>query len=226
MGSINWGLAVESFPILLQGAKITIELTVASVFFGMILGLFLALGRMAHNKIIKSFCAAYIDFFRGTPLLAQIFLIYFGVPQLFGFKPPDNYEYIAGTVALSLNCAAYTAEIFRSGIQSIDYGQTEAARSLGMSHAQAMRYIILPQAFKVVIPPLGNEFIAMLKDSSLVAIIAIEDLLYTGKIIVGRTFQPMPIYLTVALMYLCMTMALSILVNYTEKRLGKSDIRK
>lgn len=226
MGSINWGLAVESFPILLQGAKITIELTVASVFFGMILGLFLALGRMAHNKIIKSFCAAYIDFFRGTPLLAQIFLIYFGVPQLFGFKSPDNYEYIAGIVALSLNCAAYTAEIFRSGIQSIDYGQTEAARSLGMSHAQAMRYIILPQAFKVVVPPLGNEFIAMLKDSSLVAIIAIEDLLYTGKIIVGRTFQPMPIYLTVALMYLCMTMALSILVNYTEKRLGKSDIRK
>jgi polar amino acid transport system permease protein len=102
----------------------------------------------------------------------------------------------------------------------------EAARSLGMSPAQAMRYIILPQAVKVVIPPLGNEFIAMLKDSSLLAIIAIEDLMYTGKIIAGRTFQPMPVFLMVAVMYLVMTMALSMLVNYTEKRLGKSDIRK
>jgi len=124
---------------------------------------------------------------------------------------------------LSLNCGAYTAEIFRSGIQSIDYGQAEAARSLGMSHFQSMRYIILPQAFKVVVPPLGNEFIAMLKDSSLLAIIAIEDLMYTGKIIAGRTFQALPIFMMVAVMYLAMTMALSMLVNYTEKRLSKSD---
>jgi glutamine transport system permease protein len=220
---IKWGLAIEAFPILLQGAKITIEFTVVSVFFGAILGLFFALGRMSKNKIIKYICAAYIDFFRGTPLLVQILIIYIGVPQLFGFSMPDNYQYIAGFVALSLNCGAYTAEIFRSGIQSIDPGQTEAARSLGMSHYQCMRYIVLPQAFKVVVPPLGNEFIAMLKDSSLLAFIAIEDLLYSGKIVVGRTFQPMPIYLTVALMYLCMTMVLSMLVNYTEKRLGKSD---
>lgn len=221
--TINWGLAIESFPILLQGAKITLEFTVVSVFFGAILGLFFALGRMSHNYIIKKLCAAYIDFFRGTPLLVQILIIYVGVPQLFGFSMPDNYQYIAGFTALSLNCGAYTAEIFRSGIQSIDPGQFEAARSLGMSHYQAMRYIILPQAFKVVVPPLGNEFIAMLKDSSLLAFIAIEDLLYTGKIIVGRTFQSMPIYLMVALMYLAMTMVLSMLVNYTEKRLGKSD---
>ncbi len=220
---IKWGLAIEAFPILLQGAKITIQFTVVSVFFGAILGLFFALGRMSKNKIIKYICAAYIDFFRGTPLLVQILIIYIGVPQLFGFSMPDNYQYIAGFVALSLNCGAYTAEIFRSGIQSIDPGQTEAARSLGMSHYQCMRYIVLPQAFKVVVPPLGNEFIAMLKDSSLLAFIAIEDLLYSGKIVVGRTFQPMPIYLTVALMYLCMTMVLSMLVNYTEKRLGKSD---
>lgn len=220
---INWGLAVEAFPILLQGAKITVEFTVVSVFFGAILGLFFALGRMSRNKIVKYTCAAYIDFFRGTPLLVQILIIYIGVPQLFRFSMPDNYQYLAGIIALSLNCAAYTAEIFRSGIQSIDPGQTEAARSLGMSHYQSMRYIVLPQAFKVVVPPLGNELIAMLKDSSLLAFIAIEDLLYSGKIIVGRTFQPMPIYLTVAVIYLCMTMVLSMLVNYTEKRLGKSD---
>ncbi|NLI91066.1 MAG: amino acid ABC transporter permease [Peptococcaceae bacterium] len=224
--NINWGLALDSFPYLMQGAKITLQFTIVSVLFGMVLGLIFALGKLAQNKLIRYISSAYVDFFRGTPLLVQIFLIYFGVPQLFSFTLPDNYQYIAGAIALSLNCGAYTAEIFRSGIQSIDYGQTEAARSLGMSHFQAMRYIILPQAFKVVVPPLGNEFIAMLKDSSLLAIIAIEELMYTGKIITGRTFQPMPIYLMVALIYLVMTMALSMLVNYTEKRLGKSDIRK
>ncbi|HHV64865.1 MAG TPA: amino acid ABC transporter permease [Peptococcaceae bacterium] len=220
---IDWGLGIENLPILLRGAKITIQFTVVSVFLGSILGLFFALGRMSRIPILKYFCVGYIDFFRGTPLLVQILLIYVGVPHLFGFTMPDNYQYIAGYIALSLNCAAYTAEIFRSGIQSIDPGQMEAARSLGMTQYQAMRYIILPQAFKVVVPPLGNEFIAMLKDSSLLAFIAIEDLLYSGKIIVGRTFQPMPIYLTVALIYLFMTMALSLLVNYTERRLGKSD---
>jgi len=224
--NINWGLALDSVPVLVEGAKITVEFTVVSVFFGMILGLVFALGRMAQNKVIRYISSGYIDFFRGTPLLVQIFLIYFGLPQLFTFTLPNNYEYIAGALALSLNCGAYTAEIFRSGIQSIDFGQAEAARSLGMSHYQSMRYIILPQAFRVVIPPLGNEFIAMLKDSSLLAIIAIEDLMYTGKIIAGRTFQPMPVFLMVAVMYLVMTMILSMFVNYTEKRLAKSDIRK
>lgn len=221
--TIDWGLAIESFPILLEGAKITLLFTVVSVFLGSILGLFFALGRMSSIWLVKKLSGAYIDFFRGTPMLVQILIIYIGMPQLFGFSMPDNYQYIAGYIALSLNCGAYTAEIFRSGIQSIDPGQSEAARSLGMSHFQSMRYIILPQAFKVVVPPLGNEFIAMLKDSSLLAFIAIEDLLYSGKIIVGRTFQPMPVYLMVALMYLVMTMFLSMLVNYTEKRLGKSD---
>ena len=146
-----------------------------------------------------------------------------GKVELLSFNVPSNYQYIAGAVALSLNCGAYTAEIFRSGIQSIDYGQGEAARSLGMSHYQSMRYIILPQAFKVVVPPLGNEFIIMLKDSSLLAIIAIQDLMYAGRIIVGRTFQPLPVFLMVAFMYLIMTLALSALVNHTEKRLSKSD---
>ncbi len=223
IGAINWGLALDSFPVLVQGAKITLQFTVVSIFFGMILGLVFALGRMAKSKIIKFLAATYIDFFRGTPLLVQIFLIYFGLPQLFPFTLPDNYQYIAGAIAMSLNCGAYTAEIFRAGIQSIDYGQAEAARSLGMSHIQSMRYIILPQAFKVVVPPLGNEFITLLKDSSLLAIIAIEDLMYTGKIIAGRTFQALPIFMMVAVMYLSMTMVLSRLVNYTEKRLSKSD---
>ena len=120
---------------------------------------------------------------------------------------------------------AYIAEIFRAGIQSIDRGQSEAARSLGMTHTQALRYVILPQAFKRVIPPLGNEFIALLKDSSLLSIIAIQELFYTGKIIVGRTYQPLPMYTAVALYYLVMTQLIAQWVAYMERRLGKNDIR-
>lgn len=220
---INWSVAIDSMPFLLQGAKVTIYFTIISCFFGLILGLIFALGRMAKFAPIKYFSVAYIDFFRGTPLLVQIFLIYFGLPQLFSSGVPDNYEYIAGGIALSLNCGAYTAEIIRSGIQSIDYGQGEAARSLGMSHYQAMRYIILPQAFKVVIPPLGNEFIIMLKDSSLLAIISIQDLMYSGRIVAGRTYQPLPLFIMVALIYLIMTLFLSMVLNNIEKRLAKSD---
>ena len=158
--------------------------------------------------------------------MVQIFLVYFLIPKLLHWDTlPDNYQYTAGIVAMGLNSGAYIAEIFRAGIQSIDRGQTEAARSLGMSHAQAMRHVILPQAFKRVIPPLGNEFIALLKDSSLLSIIAIEELFYTGKIIAGRTFQPIPMYVAVALYYLVMTQIISQWVAYMERRLGKNDIR-
>ncbi|MDA8228471.1 MAG: amino acid ABC transporter permease [Desulfitobacterium hafniense] len=225
MGPIHWGLAVEALPVLLKGAVLTLELTAGAVAIGIVIGLFMALARLSHNKLVRSFAVAYIDFFRGTPLLAQIFIVYYAMPQILGFKTPDNYQVIAAIAAMGLNSGAYIAEIFRAGIQSIDRGQTEAARSLGMTQAQAMRYVILPQAFKRVVPPLGNEFIAMLKDSSLVAVIALEDLLYSGKIIVGRTYQPVPIYIMVALIYLAMTLVLSRLVDYTERRLGKSDLR-
>lgn len=222
---MDWGLAIESLPYLLKGALVTLELTAAAVAMGLIIGLAMALARLSNIKAVHWFAAAYIDFLRGTPLLVQIFLIYYGTPQLFDFVPPDNFRFMSGILAMGFNSGAYIAEIFRAGIQSIDRGQTEAARSLGMSHWQSMRYIILPQAVKRVIPPLGNEFIAMLKDSSLVMVIGIEELLYSGKIVVGRTFQPIPIYVTVALIYLAMTMFISKLVAIAERRLGKSDIR-
>lgn len=225
MGQLRWELMSESFAPLLRGTVITLELTAGAVGMGIVIGLFMALMRLSDNRLFRGFAIAYIDFFRGTPLLVQILMVYFAVPQLLGFQTPENYQFIAGIAAMGLNSGAYIAEIFRSGIQSIDRGQTEAARSLGMTQAQAMRYIILPQAIKRVIPPLGNEFIALLKDSSLVAIIALEDLMYTGKIIVGRTYQPFVIYFEVALFYLVMTLILSRFVNYTERRLGKNDSR-
>lgn len=225
MGNLRWELLITSFQPLLKGTVITLQLTAGAVAMGIVIGLFIALMRLSNSRILRGFAIAYTDFFRGTPLLVQILMAYFAVPQLLGFQVPDNYEFIAGIGAMGFNSGAYIAEIFRAGIQSIDRGQGEAARSLGMSQSQAMRYVILPQAVKRVIPPLGNEFIALLKDSSLVAIIALEDLMYTGKIIVGRTYQPFVIYFEVALFYLAMTLILSRFVNYTERRLGKSDNR-
>ncbi|MEL1133611.1 amino acid ABC transporter permease [Desulfitobacterium sp. THU1] len=222
---LRWELMIESINPLLKGAVITLELTAGAVAMGIVIGLFMSLMRLSGSRIVRGFAIAYIDFFRGTPLLVQILMVYFAVPQLFNFQIPNNYQFIAGIVAMGLNSGAYIAEIFRAGIQSIDRGQGEAARSLGMSQTQAMRHVILPQAFKRVIPPLGNEFIALLKDSSLVSIIALQDLMYTGKLIVSRTYQPFVIYMEVALFYLVMTLILSRFVSYTERRFGKSDNR-
>ncbi|WP_407306279.1 amino acid ABC transporter permease [Desulfosporosinus sp. SB140] len=223
---LNWQAAIDSIPILNRAALLTLELTAGAVAIGVVIGLFMALGRLSGVKIFRGAAIIYIDFFRGTPLLVQIFLVYFLIPKLLHWQTlPDNYQYIAGIVAMGLNSGAYIAEIFRAGIQSIDRGQSEAARSLGMTHAQAMRYVILPQAFKRVIPPLGNEFIALLKDSSLLSIIAIEELFYSAKIIAGRTFQPIPMYIAAALYYLVMTQLISQWVAYMERRLGKNDLR-
>lgn len=222
---MNWHPVIQSFPALLKGALLTIELTASAVSIGTIIGLIVSICRLSKHKFLSWPAAVYVDFFRGTPLLVQILLIGYGAPQAFNFVPPDNYFFIAGIIALSLNSGAYITEIFRAGIQSIDRGQAEAARSLGMTQSQAMTHVILPQAIKRVIPPLGNEFIAMLKDSSLVSVLAIQELLFSGKLIEGRTFQPFPVYITVAVMYLVMTFVISRFVNYTERRLAKGDSR-
>jgi len=224
--SLNWKSAIDSIPILNKAALLTLELTAGAVAIGILIGLFMALARLSKTKILRAGAIAYIDFFRGTPLLVQIYLVYFIIPKLLHWETiPDNYQYFAGVLAMGLNSGAYIAEIFRAGIQSIDRGQSEAARSLGMTHSQSLRYVILPQAFKRVVPPLGNEFIALLKDSSLLSIITIQELFYSGKIIAGRTFQPIPMYVAVALYYLVMTQLISQWVSYMERRLGKNDIR-
>lgn len=222
----NWKAAIDSIPILNKAALLTLELTAGAVMIGLVIGLFMALARLSKNRLLRIGAIGYIDFFRGTPLLVQIFLVYFLVPKLLNWETlPDNYQYIAGVLAMGLNSGAYIAEIFRAGIQSIDRGQSEAARSLGMTHSQSLRYVILPQAFKRVIPPLGNEFIALLKDSSLLSIIAIQELFYSAKIIAGRTYQPIPMYIAAALYYLVMTQLITQWVSYMERRLGKNDLR-
>lgn len=200
---------------LLQGAKLTVQLTSIAVFFGIILGTLAGMARISKGPL-RVLAAGYIDAIRGTPLLVQTFLVFYGLPSLIGRPIP---AYLAAVLALSVNSGAYVGEIVRSGIQSIDKGQWEAAASLGHSPSQTMSYIILPQAFCRILPPLGNEFIALLKDSSLVSVIALEELVRKGQIIIGRTFRPFEVWLAVALIFFVMTFTVSRFVDLLEKRM-------
>ncbi|MGE5417979.1 MAG: amino acid ABC transporter permease [Acidobacteriota bacterium] len=204
-------------PSLLWGALVTIEVTIGSVFVGLIIGLFMGMFRLSRHKIISFPATVYIEFFRGTPLLVQIFWIYFGIAPLIAGKSADPL--ITGIIVCGINSGAYIAEIVRGGILSIDKGQMEAAKSLGMSESQAMQHIILPQAFKIMIPPLINEFVAMLKDTSLVSVISIQELMLMGKSAVSDTYQPFIVYSAVALIYFAMTLPITRLGIWAERRL-------
>jgi len=211
----RWDVWWRALPSHLQGAKVTLGLTSISVFMGIVLGTIIGMSRLSRHRWLSRPAAVYTDFFRGTPLIVQIFVVYMGLPQ-FGIRLS---AWVAAVVSLSLNSGAYVAEIVKSGIQSIDRGQFEAALSTGLSWAQTMRYVILPQAFRRIIPPLGNEFIALLKDSSLVAVISLEELLRKGQINVTRFYRPFEIYIQVAIIYLVMTKTISLLVGYAERKL-------
>ena len=216
----NFQLVQDSLPLLLMGAGITVKITALSVTVGIIIGLFMGIARIARFRVFRIIAAIYVDFFRGTPLLVQIFLVYFALPLLTGQR---SDPYVAAISACGLNSGAYVAEIFRSGIQSIDKGQMEAGRSLGMTWVQTMRYIIIPQAFKRVIPQLGNEFIALLKDSSLVSVIGFEELTRRGQLIIAKTYASVEIWTCVAIIYLVMTLSISRLVAYLEWRFKTDD---
>ncbi|KYD07859.1 amino acid ABC transporter permease [Heyndrickxia sporothermodurans] len=213
----QFDIVKEYLPFFLQGTLLTIGLSLAGTILGLILGLFIGMGKMS-KKLIRFPFIWYINIFRGTPLFVQILIIHFGVMPMF-MKPVNPI--LSAIVALSLNSAAYIAEIFRAGIQSIDKGQMEAARSLGMSHAQAMKKVILPQAFKRMIPPLGNEFIVLLKESSLAAIIAAPELLYWGRAAQGAYMRVWEPYITIAIIYLILTLSLTYLIQYLERRFAK-----
>ena len=212
----------KMLPTLLQGALVTIMLTAFATFFGTIVGTLLATASISDFKPLGWFSRIYIDFFRGTPLLVQIFMIYFGLPSLLqgiGLDFTFN-RFAAAVTALSLNSAAYLAEIIRGGIQSIDRGQWEASQSMGMGWVQTMRHIIFPQAFRRMLPPLGNEFITLLKDTSLVAIIGFEELFRQGQLMVATTYRAFQIYAAVALIYLILTFIASRVFSWLEKRLN------
>ena len=218
--SFNVDLAVSAIPLLLMGALVTVKITALSVGLGIVIGLFVGIARIAHSRVLRLLAAIYVDFLRGTPLLVQIFLIYFALPIVTG-RHMDPF--VAAIASCSINSGAYVAEIFRAGIQSIDAGQMEAGRSLGMTWGQTMRYIIVPQAFKRVIPPLGNEFIALLKDSSLVSVIGFEELTRRGQLVIARTYGSLEIWTCVAIIYLLMTVTISRFVAYFERRCRIDD---
>lgn len=207
-------IIIDNFAFLLQGAKLTLQVSFFGVLAGLIIGSFMGLFRISDNIILKTVSGVYVEVIRGTPLLVQIIFLYFGLYEI-GIRLP---ALTAGVIALSINSGAYIAEIVRAGIQSIDKGQMEAARSLGMSYIQAMRFIILPQAFRRIIPPLVNEFIILIKDSSLLSVIGIVELTRVGQLVRAKTFNTFFILTAVAAMYFVMTFTLSKLLGYIERR--------
>ncbi|MBL8260348.1 MAG: amino acid ABC transporter permease [Candidatus Competibacteraceae bacterium] len=203
---------------LTRGLWVTIWISFVSGFIGLIVGLITGLCRLSPNPALRGLAVFYIELIRGTPLLVQIFIFYFFIGTVLNLD-----RIVAGVGALALFVGAYTAEIIRAGIQSIAKGQTEAARSLGMTATDTMVHIVLPQAFKRVLPPLAGQFISLIKDSSLVSVIAITDLTKSGREIITSSFATFEIWFTVALLYLAVTSLLSQLLFWLERRFARSD---
>lgn len=203
---------------LMNGLWTTMWISAVSSLLALVIGLFTGLARISKNYTVSMLAVIYVEIIRGTPLLVQIFIAYFFIGTVF-----DLSRNVAGVGALALFAGAYVAEIVRAGIQSITRGQMEAARSLGMTMPQAMMDVILPQAFKRILPPLSGQFISLIKDSSLVSVIAITDLTKSGREIITSTFATFEVWLVVAAMYLVVTSLLSQLVFYMERRLAISD---
>jgi arginine/lysine/histidine/glutamine transport system substrate-binding/permease protein len=222
-------IILNALPTLLLGALVTLQLTAVTVFLGMMLGSLIGIARLSASRPVSWAARAYIDFFRGTPLLVQIFMIYFGLPALIkgaGLSFFSMNQWTAAVLALTLNSAAYIAEIVRGAIQSIEHGQREASESLGLGAVQTMRYVIFPQAFRRMIPPLGNEFISLLKDTSLVAVIGFEELFRRGQLIVAQNYRSFEIYFAVALVYLVLTLLSSRAFGWLERSLSPQERTK
>ncbi|MCA1292061.1 amino acid ABC transporter permease [Paenibacillus sp. alder61] len=204
------------------GLQYTLLLAALGVLFGFILGLIITLLRMAPWGILRFIGHAWVEFLRGTPMLVQLFIIHYGLANAFdlNFSPIQS-----GAITLSINSSAYLAEIFRAGIQGVDRGQGEAARSLGMTRGMSMRFIIIPQAIKSVLPAIGNEFVTIIKESSIVSFIGITELMFQSGAVVGITYNGMTPYLIVAVMYFILTFTLSRILGLFERKLKASDHR-
>ena len=201
---------------ILRGALVTVEVTAAALVLGCMLGLLIGIGRLnPRRRFIYGICTVYVTFIRGTPLLVQLFLLFFGLPQFDILLP----AFVCGVLGLGVYSGAYVSEIVRGAIQSVDRGQMEAARSIGMSSAQSMRAIILPQAVVRMIPPLGNEFIALIKNSALVSLLTIHDLMHEGQKIISVSYRSLVVYLAIALVYLVLTSAASYLLHRLERNI-------
>ena len=217
---MDFSFLQKYYGFFIDGTSITLFLSFFGVALGVMLGVVLALMKLSKNILLKSFSSVYIEVGRGTPLLVQLYIIYYGLPRRVGI---DFGDLTLGIVAISLNSAAYVAEIIRAGILSIDKGQMEAARSLGMPHNMAMTKIIIPQAFKNILPALGNEFIVLIKESSIVSVVGIHDLMYNADTVRGNTYLPFEPLIIAALIYFIITFVLSKLLSLLERRMRAGD---
>ncbi|MFM2484254.1 amino acid ABC transporter permease [Celerinatantimonas yamalensis] len=209
----NW-----QFGPIAVGLWMTVKISFISLIFAVLLGLIFGLMRVSKNQVARDLSLTYVELIRGTPLLVQIFIVYFFIGTVLNLD-----RFTSGVVALSVFTGAYVVEIIRAGIQSVATGQMEAARSLGMTYPTAMRYVVLPQAFKRILPPLAGQFINLIKDSSLVSVISITDLTKAGREVVSGSFAPFEVWFTVAALYLLVTGSLSWAIQRLEKRLSASD---
>lgn len=212
-------IAMTKMPVFLEGAGITLQLAAWTVILGSFFGILVALMRLSKLRLIRWISTAYVEFLRGTPLLVQVLIVYFGLPQL-GVKMP---RMTAGIVALTINSAAYMSEIVRSGIQTVDHGQTEAARSLGMTSVQTMLYVILPQAIKNILPAVGNEFVVIIKESSILYTIGIYELTYQANKLASTNYRYLETLMISALIYFVLTFVTSQLLGVLERRMRRGD---
>ncbi len=212
------GLIKSTFPILMEGLKMTVILTVVSIAIALVLGVIFGLMRVSRAIWLRAIGTTFVDIFRGTPLLVQAFFIYFGIPSALGFQMS---ALTAGIITLSLNAGAYMTEIVRGGILSVDKGQMEASRSLGIGYLPTMRKVILPQAIRTMIPSYINQFVITLKDTSILSVIGIAELTQTGRIIIAGNFQSFKMWLIIGIIYFVVIMALTKLSDRLEKRIVK-----
>ena len=225
----NFSFLGTYFPLYIEGTITTVVISLFTVLFGTIIGIIFALMKLSKIKVVKGVASTYIEIVRGTPVLVQVFIWYYGLSTIITI--PDIYigdslnlaQLIPGALALALNSGAYVAEIIRAGILAVDKGQTEAAQSLGMKKAMIMRYIIMPQAIKNILPAIGNEFIVLIKESSILYVIGIQELMAKTSTIQSSTFQPVAPLIVTSVLYFILTFGLSRLIGGFERRLNKDD---
>lgn len=222
----DWSIIPKYAPLFWKGTLVTLELSVISIVLAALLGTLLGLGRLARRAPVRWFSSACVEFFLNTPLVVQLFFWYFGLPMILpepvkAWLWGHNFEFLAGVLGLTVYTSTFIAETVRAGIQSIDRGQTEAAQAHGLSRGQTMRYVILPQAFQVILPPLGSQFLNLTKNSSLAMTIAVEELTFQSQAVEAQTFRGFEATTAATAIYLVITLSLSFLIHRVERRANR-----
>ena len=218
----------ESWPMLWEGLKLTVYISLLSIAIGLVIGLFSCLMGLSKFRVIRAISAVYVWIIRGTPMIVQAFIVYYGIPIIVQQFNPDFVisEFLAGTITLSLNAGAYLSEIFRSGIQAVDKGQIEASRSLGIGSGKTMFKIVLPQAFKITLPSIVNQFIITIKDTSILSVISLAELCNQAKQYSASTYRFFEVYILIGILYLAIISALMVLSKFVEKKVSYDRKRK